>query len=273
MTQLPEFVKRVEPEPYMFRYTICTLVTDRDEYAEMVGSFIRAGFTAADCEYLMVNNVEANTMDAYDGINVFLRGARGEFVILCHQDIVLTNPESRTLLESRISEMAVLDPKWAVLGNAGAVDRLYKRQVYNIEYPGGAVETKGTFPQKVCSVDENFILVKKSAGLSLSRDIGGFHFYGLDICMLAELRGYSCYVIDFLLLHKSRGNADEAFESTLRRVKEKYSAFLKSRYINTTIGSFYLSGSPLKNWIFETRLFRRVTKTYEEIRAKINPGS
>jgi hypothetical protein len=268
MTLLPNFVKNIRPSTYKFSYTICTLVTRHDEYVEMVNSFTEAGFTTDICEYLMVDNTAGNTADAYEGINLFLQNAGGEYIILCHQDILLINKESKQLLDQRIAEMTTLDPQWAVLGNAGAVDRLYKRNVFKIAYPNGKIDIKGELPQKVCSVDENFIVIKKGANLSLSADIGGFHFYGLDICMGAAFRGYSCYVIDFLLLHKSLGNADETFKRSFKVVKNKYVHFLKSRYVNTTIVSFYLSGSPLKNAIFNTRLFRRVIKTFEEIKAK-----
>ncbi|QEM12816.1 acyl esterase [Mucilaginibacter rubeus] len=270
ITILSTFVKNIRPSAYKFRYTICTLVTRHEEYAEMLGSFIEAGFDTDICEYLMINNSEGNTADAYDGINLFLQDAQGEYIIVCHQDILLINKESKQLLDQRIAEMTKLDPKWAVLGNAGAVDRLYKRNVFKIAYPNGKIDIKGDLPQKVCSVDENFIVIKKSANLSLSSDIGGFHFYGLDICMGAEFRGYTCYVIDFLLLHKSLGNVDETFKRSFKVVKNKYTHFLRGRYVNTTIASFYLSGSPIKNAIFNTRLFRRVIKTFEEIKAKLN---
>jgi hypothetical protein len=268
MTLLPNFVKDIRPSIYKFKYTICTLVTRLDEYVEMVNSFIEAGFTADICEYLMVNNANGNTTDAYEGINSFLQSAQGQYIIVCHQDILLINKDSKALLDQRITEMTALDPAWAVLGNAGAVDRLYKRNVFKIAYPGGKIDIRGQLPQQVCSVDENFIVVKKEANLSLSADIGGFHFYGLDICMGAIFRGYTCYVIDFLLLHKSLGNNDHVFKQTLQVVKRKYTRFFKSRYLNTTITGFYLSGSPFKNALFDTRLFRRVVKTFEEIKTR-----
>jgi hypothetical protein len=270
MTLLPDFIQQVEQPVYKYRYSICTLVTRTQEYLEMLNSFIEAGFTKDICEYLIVDNSGTNKMDAYEGINSFLRRARGEYVILCHQDILITDTSSKHLLDKRIAELDARDSNWGVLGNAGAVDRLYKRQVYKIAYPNDVIDIKGQIPQKVCSVDENFILVKNRANLALSIDIGGFHFYGLDICMIAGLMGYTCYVIDFLLLHKSRGNIDATFARALKKVKIKYTTFVKGRYLNTTITSFYLSGSRFKNILFETRLFRRVIKTAEEIKARLS---
>lgn len=270
MTVLPEFIKQIKQPVYKYRYSICTLVTRKHEYLEMLNTFINAGFTEDICEYLVVDNSEHNAMDAYQGINSFLQNAAGEFIILCHQDILLTNKDDKQLLDRRIAEITAIDPTWAVLGNAGAADRLYNRLAIKIAYPSGLIDIKGQVPQKVCSLDENFMLVKNSANLALSSDIGGYHLYGLDLCMVAKLLGYSAYVIDFLLIHKSTGNVDQSFKDTLTRVKKKYTLFMKGRYMNTTIAKFYLSGSKFWNVVFNTRVFRRVIKTAEEIKTKLS---
>ncbi|MGF7041644.1 hypothetical protein [Mucilaginibacter lappiensis] len=270
MTVLPEFIKQIEQPVYKYRYSVCTLVTRRQEYQEMLDSFLNAGFTTDICEYLVVDNSEFNLMDAYQGINSFLQAASGEYIIICHQDILLINKDSKQLLDQQIAEITSLDPTWGVLGNAGGADRLYKRMAIKVAYPDGFIDIQGTVPQKVGSLDENFMLVKNSANLALSGDIGGYHLYGLDLCTVARLLGYSAYVIDFLLLHKSTGNADNSYYDILNRVKAKYTRFMKGRYVNTTIARFYLSGSAFWNMMFNTRLFRRVIKTTEEIKFKLN---
>lgn len=270
MTALPEFIKQIEKPVYKYKYSVCTLVTRKEQYMEMLNSFIRGGFTEDICEYLIVDNSELNRMDAYQGINSMLQKATGEYVILCHQDIELIGEDSRLLLEKQIEGITNIDPKWAVLGNAGAADRLYNRLAIKIAYPDGFIDLKGQLPQQVCSIDENFMLVKNNANLSLSGDIGGYHLYGLDLCMVAKLLGYTAYVIDFLLIHKSTGNVDQSFNQTFKKVKIKYTRFMKGRYMNTTIVKFYLSGSSLKNWLFNTRVFRRVLKTAEEIKTKLS---
>src|SRR6476646_5344978 len=62
------------------RYSICTLVTKPAQYAELVESFRRGGFTD-DCEYLCIDNSVENRFDAYRGGNLCLAQAQGERII------------------------------------------------------------------------------------------------------------------------------------------------------------------------------------------------
>ncbi|AYL93788.1 hypothetical protein [Mucilaginibacter celer] len=270
MTQLPAFIKQVEKTKYPYRYSICTLVTRKQEYLEMLDTFIKGGFTPDICEYLIVDNSAVNQMDAYQGINSLLQKAQGEYIILCHQDILLIEGQSNIqALDKQLAEMDARDPNWGVLGNAGGATRLYKRMAIKIAYPNGVIDIQGTVPQKVGCIDENFMLVKNGANLALSGDLSGYHLYGFDLCMVAELLGYSAWVIDFLLVHKSEGNVNQSYFEILAQAKTRYTHFMRGRYVNTTIKRFYISGSKLRNWLFDTRVFRRVIKTSEEIRFKL----
>jgi len=225
---------------FEFDFSICTLVNNRQEHGEMMDSFEKAGFSSGNCEFLYIDNTEKNNFDAYAGLNVMLQRARGKYVILCHQDILLKF-DNRERLEQRISELEALDPKWVVAGNAGAAGP--NHIVYKVAYPDGSVANKGSFPLKAQSLDEHFLLVKNGSGVSLSGDLYGFHLYGTDICLQAALKGYNSYVIDFLLLHKSRGNPDQSFDECLKNLVKKYNRFFRSRWIQTTVAAFYLSGT------------------------------
>ena len=105
---------------HKFKYTIGTLVTDREQYRSCVRSFRLAGFVEEDCEFLYVDNSQQNSHTAYDGFNHILNHAQGEYVILCHQDVLL-DFDGRTELDQALSELGVKDPLWAVAGNAGGV--------------------------------------------------------------------------------------------------------------------------------------------------------
>lgn len=243
-----------------YKYSICSLVTDLNEYYEMVSSFNAAGFNEDICEFRYIDNSSGNNMDAYSGLNVFLQAAQGEYVILCHQDIVVEF-DQLTVLDKRIAEISALDPNWGILSNAGGLeDDLYQRVVLNVAYPGGRHDRVGRFPWKVASVDEHFIIVKKAANLALSHDLSGFHLYGTDLCLIAELLGYSAYVIDFKILHKSFGKPNHSYDEVLQRLIKKYRRFMRNRRIVTTIADFYMSASELRSKLAETTLGKKISR-------------
>lgn len=241
---MPESIKPgINLSKQAVKYSVCTLMSNPLEYEVMVNSYKQAGFTSELCEFLCIDNSQSNQYDAFTGLNLLIKKAVGTYLILSHQDTEIIY-DREEILDKRIQEIERLDPRWAVLGNAGGADvkRLYQR----ITHPAGTVN-KGPFPQRVKSLDENFILLKKSAGLLFSADLAGFHFYGTDICLVAEQKGYTCYVIDFHLLHKSKGNIDERFFKAREAFMHKYAKSLSPQYIRTTCTTMFISGSPILN--------------------------
>src|SRR5690606_27077721 len=155
---------------FEFDYTIGTLVTDKREYEEMMDSFVKAGFGLDSCQYFYIDNSGKNQFDAYSGLNMVLQQAQGEYVILCHQDILLSF-DQRPELEHQIQQLQEMNPNWAVAGNAGAAGP--NHIVYKITYPDGNFMSKGNFPLRAQSLDENFLLLKNLQGLSFSADLTG----------------------------------------------------------------------------------------------------
>ena len=222
-------------------YTIATLVTDRDQYDAMKKSFADFGF--ADCEFLYVDNTGANQTCAFQGLNQVLNQASGDFVILCHQDVRLFD-DGRSELDARLDQLEQIDPTWAVAGNAGGVAP--GQLALRITDPHGADQDVGSFPCRVASVDENFIVIRREARIGFSNDLKGFHFYGADISMMADIAGWSSYVIDFHLAHLSAGNKTHTFDDMETAFRAKWSRALSARWIQTTCSLVYLSGEPLK---------------------------
>ncbi|WP_375427111.1 hypothetical protein [uncultured Sphingomonas sp.] len=207
----------------------------------MVRSYRDAGF-GDDCEFLCIDNSRGNIYDAFSGYNAFLVEARGEHIVLTHQDVELCFDDRRAL-EDRLKGLDALDPAWAACGNAGGV--MIGDTVMRMSDPHGDDRTIGNLPQRVYALDENFIVVRRSANLCLSRDLTGYHMYGSDICVMADVMGHRCYVIDFHLRHLSGGTIDADFRTGADAFARKYARAFRSRWIQTTATEVFLSGASL----------------------------
>lgn len=232
------------PPPRAVAYSIATLVTKPDQYAEMVASFKAGGFDAPDCEFLYLDNAGGNALSAFQGLNRLLEEARGTHVILCHQDVRLLG-DGRAALDWRLAELYRQAPHWALAGNAGGVAP--GRLAIRLSDPHGRDVHVGDLPERVHSLDENFIVVRSEARVSFSRDLDGFHFYGTDIVLQAELAGWTAHVVDFHLEHLSGGFKSPDFYAVERRMREKYARAFRPRWIQTTCALVPLSASPLAN--------------------------
>ena len=225
---------------------IATLVTNREHYDAMRESFRAGGFADATCEYLFVDNTGPLQTDAFRGLNALLNAAHAPIVILCHQDVRLLS-DGRAELDQRLSSLAKRDANWALAGNAGGVSA--GRLALCISDPHGKDQRIGQFPERVVSLDENFIVVRRDTRIGFSNDLTGFHFYGADICLHASQMGYSAYVIDFHLEHLSPGNKDQSFAIAEEAFRNKWSRALTPRWMQTTCSLMHLSGDPVRNSI------------------------
>jgi hypothetical protein len=242
-------------------FSICTLVNDHAMYKNMVDSFEKKGFQGDTVEYLFIDNATANQYDAYQGLNLLLHNAKGKYVILCHQDVLLIE-DNRGTLEQRLNALEKIDPQWAVAGNAGLTD--LNGWVVRITDPHHENAALGNFPARVQSLDENFLVLKKSANLGFSSDLKGFHFYGTDLCLQARFRGYNAYVIDFHLQHLGKGNTNAAFYAARANFVKKYSSLLKNCIIQTTCTTLVISNSPLFRRLGRMSFFKKRWKKFSE---------
>lgn len=221
------------------RFSIATLVTSHAQHHEMLASFRAHGFDGGDVEVLSIDNTGPAQTDAYQGLNALLSAARGDFVILCHQDIRLVD-DGRPRLEACLGDLDRRDPNWALAGNAGAED--VGRLAMRISDPHGENRTLGALPARVMSLDENMIVVRREARLAFSRDLSGFHLYGADICLIADVLGWGAWVIDFHVRHLSPGRKDASFHAAERRFREKWGRALRPRFMQTTCTLLHLAG-------------------------------
>ena len=251
-------------------FSICTLVTDTIQYQQMVASFQEHGFDGPDCEYLFLDNSATNRYDAFSGINFLLRAAKGRFIIVCHQDILLFDDKD-TLLRA-LDNLSKLDSAWGVLGNAGFTTN--HELAIRITDPYGQDKKQGDLPVEVTGLDENFLLINAECRLSLSNKVTGFHLYGIDIYLVANMLGYTAYVIDFHVHHLG-GRSVSTRNQTIRtelaasrfRLANTYTKKMKSRWVGNTSAQFFLTGSPFLNHVVNSKIAKKVLKRLKLFRA------
>lgn len=250
---------------YSKRFSICSLVTDLDEYQEMLNSAKKAGFDGDDVEYLFADNTQGNTLDGFSGFNRFDAEATGEYLIMCHQD-VLFDFDTRQVLEDRIAELDRLDSDWALAGNAGKSHSGHA--IIRISDPLTANIKQGNFPAKVQTLDENILVYDRKKPIVCSNQLSGFHLYGSDLCLNAEALGYSNYVIDFHLLHKSTGNPNEAYFAIQKNLMDLHRQRKQSAVIQAMCSRFYVSssrlGMALMNRAWLLNLHKSITKKLDK---------
>ena len=273
MAQLREITAAKAPSAV--RYSVCTMMTKPDEYSALQKSFQDAGFEDDFCEFLYIDNSLTNQCEAFHAINRFLQEATGDYIILCHQDVRLHDHNLHDL-DRVIADISAGDPTWAVLGNAGGVAPGHL--AIRITDAKG-VDTKcGPFPSRVAAMDENFIIVKRSANLSLSADLKGFHFYGTDLCIVAEILGYNCYVIDFHLHHiggenLNKGKATNSFHTSYPKIRQalidKYLRAFRPRWIQNNGTILHLSGSRWRQSLMNGKVGVGLCKVVGKLRRKL----
>lgn len=245
------------------KYSFCTLVTNFDEYLEMIQSAQAAGFDRDDVEFFYFDNIGENSQDGFSGINKAFTNVRGKYLIFCHQDIVFKF-DNIDKLDQCIAELEMKDPYWAVLGNAGKKET--GEIVLRITDPHGENTNIGNFPEEVVSLDENILILNRSLNLSTSFELSGFHLYGLDICRNANYLGYKNYVIDFHLLHKSGGRIDKSFINS-QKIYESLEYKRKNKnFYTTTCTSFYVGSNLILNYLFKVKLFFKLYKKIKGLR-------
>lgn len=237
MALKPRFLTQARHDTLDF--TICTLVRSQEKYDRLIASFVRCGFTPENSEFVAADNRETNHFDGYSWQKALLAEARGRFVVFCHDDIELLEAGHGHLLAA-LSSLDKTQPDWLLAGVAGGRYRPAKHHRrflrMRISDPWGDDRRMGEVPGQVETLDECFILMRRARPVVGSYDLHGFHFYGPDLCLQAELSGGSAHVIDFHLRHHGGGTKDASFEDSRERFIEKYRKIYPGRSLHCTTG-------------------------------------
>ena len=127
------------------------------------------------------------------------------------------------------------------------------------------------FPIRVSSLDENFIVVRNAANLSVSRDLRGFHLYATDLCIIADILGFSAYVVDFHVRHLSSGKVDPSFHLIKQEMVAKYGRFMRPRLVRTPSTIMVLRRDGLLTRILNARLSTRIINRIWRVKKSFAP--
>jgi len=227
------------------KFSVCSLVRDMKRYELLLDSFSKFGFTEENAEFLAGDNRDGNQFDGYSWVTGLYPHCRGEYLIFCHEDIVLIEHGFDDLV-AQLKMLDDLDPSWLLAGVAGGQYRPQnhsRRQVLlRMTDKFGSNRVSGSIPGRVETLDECFIIMKRKKPVFNSYDLSGFHFYGPDICLMADLMGGSCYALDFHLQHNGNAEGGRPFRACKRGFINKYRNLFPGRTIHCTTGAFHLNG-------------------------------
>jgi len=241
---------------HCFTFSVCSLVARQDSYDRLMASFAAHGFTGENTEFLAADNRNGNDFDGYSWTRRLVSECRGKYVIFCHDDVELIE-DGFDKLRVQLDELTSTDPDWLLAGNAGGrvgwqdIERVRRRNAVTIKDRYGDRHA-GADPVRVETLDENFIVMRRDRLVLGSLDLGGFHFYGPDLCMMAEIVGGTSYVIDFSLRHHGSGTRGPSFRSGRTDFARKYGRFFPGRRVWATTGEVLLGDEQPHHHAFGT---------------------
>jgi len=186
-------------------------------------------------------------LDGFQSSRLFLDQARGQHIIMAHSD---SSPKiTKDKLLKLLQRLETFDPQWAIVGNAG-VDQLGQGILtFGLLMPKVPKRKGAKGFHLVNTLDENLLIVKAEARLSLSYDLGGFHLYGLDLCDVARRLGRTCYVAPVFWHHGSHGTLDTVFYRKVFEFESKMRNYRRPKIWGTTCTYLTVSQSPLlRSW-------------------------
>ncbi len=127
---------------------------------------------------------------AGDAYNEAMAKAKGEVIVLIHQDVYLPAGWFEQVAAA-IRELELTDPNWGVLGVYGitAEGKYHGHLFCNANQC--ALGKPITGAMEVGTLDEVVLMiVRRDSGLRFDEGLKGFHLYGTDICLTANERGF-----------------------------------------------------------------------------------
>lgn len=185
----------------------------------------------ANEDWELVHIADARSLN--DGYARGLARARGELIVLCHDDIgILTRRFAQRLREylARFDLVGVAGtdrlggPKWFWQGPPHTYS--WVSQPHGQAWLTGLLGAYGPLIEGAQALDGVFLAAQRGALEQLGFDsehFDGFHFYDLDLSWRAHSAGLRCAIgLDLLIWHASGGNFAASWQQYAQRFVEKF---------------------------------------------------
>jgi len=238
------------------RISVVSCVNDFEVYHRCVASSFRQREEDGDVELIAIDNTAAR-WSAPSALNEGWKKANGEILVFCHQDVIFPHDWPEQMLR-QIAKVEKIHKNWGVLGPYGV--SMTGKCVGNVIDPHRSSCEK-RLPVVVQSLDELCLITRRNSGLRFDERLGGFHFYGADICLEAMTNGMTNFAIDACVQHLSPGPVDEAFVEMANRLFRKWSARRSPKLvIETTCGIFRIGSGFATECAYVYAGFRRAVR-------------
>lgn len=168
-----------------------------------------------------------------DGYGRGLARARGELVVLCHDDIGILSRRFAARLRERLATHDLIGvagserltgPTWFWSGPPHTASWVCQPQ--GTGWLLGLLGTRGPVIDAAQALDGLFLAGRRGALLQLGFDaqtFDGFHFYDLDLSWRAHRAGLRCAIaLDLLLWHASGGDFAASWQHYAQRFQQKF---------------------------------------------------
>jgi len=179
---------------------------------------------------------------AADGLNAGIERARGDLVVLVHQDVYLPKGWVRRLVAQwRRAQRA--GTTVGLAGVFGVADRRVPFDAIGHVVHRERLLAHGTLPADVDGLDELLMVVPRGTGLRADPALG-WHLYGTDLALQAHQADQRVVVLDALCHHNSlTGRVPVGYRGSERVLAQKWRATLPIHTNLSSIGEWLLDAS------------------------------
>ncbi|MBQ8971722.1 MAG: glycosyltransferase [Clostridia bacterium] len=198
--------------------------TREDMVADMQKS--TNSFQHYEIEWVLIDNRESAYTSAAAALNAGFLRSTTNYLIFLHQDIVFHSEEDLERIINEIKNNRIV----GVAGrkeNGGPlvtsiVDGVHHERTHHYPFHG---EAEKVFTLDECLIGMNRQIFSELHGFDEDY-FDGWHFYGVDLCIRANLNHIECVVVPSKLWHRPKGTHDQKWELYEKKLRKRY----KNRY-------------------------------------------